>query len=326
MRLREIMVTPVVTIAPEEEAETAWARMEAERIRHLVVTEGKRVVGVISDRDLGGREGAPLRRGKTVADLMTAQAATATPDMTLRKAASLMSGRLIGCLPVVEDDRLVGVVTATDVLDELARGATRPAIRAQRQSMRVPPAAARTAQRKGARKRTTRAKAKSRTRKKSPAAADVEGRPTGRVTPRLGRTRVRRPDSVRRAPLPPALPRAVKRVAGRTPATETPAYIRSVGGVLDPEDRAYLRRKLGQKLGKFAPHIERTNVRVEDVNGPKGGIDKRCRIKVVLSRLPSVVIEEQHHALQAAMDSAITRTERAVRQALERRRAKALRR
>jgi len=319
------MVTPVITIAPEESAETAWARMESERVRHLIVTEGARLAGVISDRDLGGRGGTPLRRGKTVADLMTAQAATATPDMTLRKAASLMSGRLIGCLPVVEEDRVVGVVTATDVLDELARGSSRPAVRAQRQSMRVPPAGARTAQRKDTRKRVSRAN--SRAGKKRPAgeaSPDADPTPTGRVTPERGRARVRRPDSARRAPFPRVLPRPEKREAGRTAAAETPAYIRSVDGALDSEDREYLRRKLGRRLGKFAPRIERTSVRVEDVNGPRGGIDKSCRIKVVLSGLPSIVVEERHHSLQAAMDRAITRTERSVRQAVQRRRARSL--
>lgn len=50
--------------------------------------------------------------------------------------------------------------------------------------------------------------------------------------------------------------------------------------------------------------IERVSVRVEDVNGQCGGIGKRCLIKVVLSGLPSVVVDERRHSLQAAMDRA----------------------
>src|SRR5690606_16737350 len=96
---------------------------------------------------------------------------------------------------------------------------------------------------------------------------------TGRITPQLGRDRPRQPDTLERAPMPERIPRAVKRVAGRTPTPETPAYIRSVGGVLDEADKDYLRRKLGRKLGKFASSITRTSVRVEDVNGPRGGVD-----------------------------------------------------
>lgn len=107
-------------------------------------------------------------------------------------------------------------------------------------------------------------------------------------------------------------------------ASDIPAYIRSVGPVLDSGDRQYLRRKLGQKLSKFAPAVERTSVRVEDLNGPRGGIDKLCRIKVVLRGLPSVVVEERHTSLQGAIDGALTRMERAVRRATDRRRKEPL--
>ncbi len=133
----------------------------------------------------------------------------------------------------------------------------------------------------------------------------VAAKITGRITPSLGRERARRPDSAKRAPLP--------------------AHIHSAGSMLDAADRDYLRRKLGRRLGKFGRVIERTSVRVEDVNGPRGGVDKRCKIKVVLSGLPSVVVEERHHSLQAAMDRSLARVERAVRQAAQRRRMKPLR-
>jgi CBS domain-containing protein len=58
MRLEEIMTSRVVTIGPDEPASTAWSRMERERIRHLVVVESGRIVGVLSERDLGGQGGA----------------------------------------------------------------------------------------------------------------------------------------------------------------------------------------------------------------------------------------------------------------------------
>jgi ribosome-associated translation inhibitor RaiA len=96
-----------------------------------------------------------------------------------------------------------------------------------------------------------------------------------------------------------------------------------VGAAIDVEDRAYVRRKLGMKLGKFARAIERVSVRIDDVNGPRGGVDKRCRIKVVLSGLPSVVVEQQHASLQAAVDRTLRRTESAVRQSVQRRRTRA---
>jgi ribosome-associated translation inhibitor RaiA len=105
--------------------------------------------------------------------------------------------------------------------------------------------------------------------------------------------------------------------------TPMPIHIRAAGTALDPGDRQYLRRKLGMKLGKFGKYIERVSVRAKDVNGPRGGKDKVCRIKVVLSGLPSVVVEQQHASLQAAMDRALAATERAVRRSVQRRRVRA---
>ena len=95
--------------------------------------------------------------------------------------------------------------------------------------------------------------------------------------------RVRTRNAGKREPLPAQVPRPVKRTAGRTAARLTPANIRVDGVRLDEQDRAYIRRRLGEKLGKYASSIERVTVRVRDVNGPRGGIDLLCRIKVVLS-------------------------------------------
>ncbi len=151
MRLQEIMTRKVATIAPDEAAAVAWSRMRERRIRHLVVTERKRLVGVISDRDLGGASGAKIRRNRAVRELMMPKAASAAPGTTLRQAANLMASRRIGSLPVVERGRVVGIVTATDVLDELGRGAIRPQVGARRRKVRMPPAGHRHAVRRARR-------------------------------------------------------------------------------------------------------------------------------------------------------------------------------
>jgi len=117
MRLGEIMTRDVKTATPGESAEDAHRRMRLHRIRHLVVMDGKRVVGVVSERDLGGSRGAALRTGRSVEDLMAREVATAAPDTTIRQAANMMRGRTIGCLPVMESSKLVGIVTVTDLLD-----------------------------------------------------------------------------------------------------------------------------------------------------------------------------------------------------------------
>lgn len=70
---------------------------------------------------------------------------------------------------------------------------------------------------------------------------------------------------------------------------------------------------LGMKFGKFARSIERVGARIEDANGPRGGVDQVCRIKAVLSGLPSIIVERRHPMLVAAIDGALTAVERAVR-------------
>jgi hypothetical protein len=140
----------------------------------------------------------------------------------------------------------------------------------------------------------------------------------------LGRARPRRADSAKQAPLPGWLPKGSKGERGR--AAAPPAHIRVFGVELDRDDRIYIQRKLGMKLGKFASSIERVSVRVEDVNGPRGGVDHECRIKVVLSELPSVVFIERDASLAAAIDRALAGSERAVRRAVRRRRMKGLKR
>ena len=257
-QLRDIVEQSVVTIGPGETARAAWTRMRRRNINHLVVVDGGAIVGVISSRDLGGEDGADLRRGSSVRDLMSSGVVTVEPDTTLRDAADLMASRFIGSLPVVEDGELVGIVTATDVFDAFGPGRSR-----------------------------------SRARK--------SGKPVAFAA---------------------QVPRPTKRRAGRAPAELVPANIRAFGTELDEDQRATIRQQLGSKLGKFTRYIERVTVRVRDVNGPRGGVDKQCRIKVVLSGRPSVVVEEQAATVKGAFGAALRNAERAVKRSVDRTRTK----
>jgi ribosome-associated translation inhibitor RaiA len=105
-----------------------------------------------------------------------------------------------------------------------------------------------------------------------------------------------------------------------------PLYIRALEGDFGPEERAFMRAKLTRRLGKFAESIERVSLRTEDANGPRGGVDRVCRIKVVMRGLPSIVFEKQDAFLNTAVDLALAGVERGVRRALTRRRARPLRR
>jgi acetoin utilization protein AcuB len=130
MRLREIMHTKVETVSPRESAAVAFERMRRSKIRHLVVQDGKTIVGVLSDRDVAGM--GSLRQVETVEDVMTSPAITCSPDLTLRQAANLLRGRTMGCLPVLENRKLVGIVTSTDLLEMIGAGLERPVSKTRR--------------------------------------------------------------------------------------------------------------------------------------------------------------------------------------------------
>jgi hypothetical protein len=259
-----------------------------------------RLVGVLSERDLGGRAGAEVRQGRVVQDLMIPRVVSAEPETTVREAADLMRERRIGSLPVLDGDRLVGIVTATDVFDALGREAAGPLSRAERQLLRAPTSSKRLGGRSVVRSRS-------------------------HVQSQTPHEHPRARGSQKREPFTDQVPRPVKRTAGRTAGPLTPANIRVDGVRLDEHDRAYIRRRLGEKLGKYASSIERVTVRVRDVNGPRGGIDLLCRIKVVLSGFPSVVVEHQAASLQPALTSALTGVERAVRRTVQRERMRPIR-
>ena len=126
MRVQDVMTEEVETISPANAAEDAWELMRTNGFHHVVVTRGSRVVGILSDRDAGGRRGVTVRRGHTVGELMTPHVVTVEPTTTVKKAANLMRGRSIGCVVVTDRGRVVGIVTVADLLEILGRGGDRP--------------------------------------------------------------------------------------------------------------------------------------------------------------------------------------------------------
>ena len=130
MRMFEIMTPDVQTISPNEDTAKAWSRMRAAGIHHLVVVEKDAIVGVVSERDLGGRAGP--KQKQLVSDVMNRHVVTIEPDATVRRAANLLRGRSIGCLPVMRGEDLLGIVTTTDLLELLGRGTERPIARNKR--------------------------------------------------------------------------------------------------------------------------------------------------------------------------------------------------
>ena len=135
MRLRDVMSDEVITIGPEDTASDALAVMRRRGIRHLAVVEEGRLVGVIAARDLEDASvtasGGEVRvRARMATDPVSASSAT-----SLRHAANLMRGRSIGCAVVTEKGRVAGIVTTSDLLELLGRGAIRPTAVARRPAL-----------------------------------------------------------------------------------------------------------------------------------------------------------------------------------------------
>lgn len=95
------------------------------------------------------------------------------------------------------------------------------------------------------------------------------------------------------------VPKPGKRARGRTDHTTTPVAIRS-GIDLPAGTEAWVRSQLAARLDHAATLIERGSVRFEDINGPRGGVDTTCRIKLVLAGRPSIQVEERGEDARAA--------------------------
>ena len=96
--------------------------------------------------------------------------------------------------------------------------------------------------------------------------------------------------------------------------------IRSQGLDIGQDLRGHIERRLRFVLSRFGDRIGRVTVYLADLNGPRGGIDKRCRIVVRLLRSGQVFVEDTDSDLEAVVDRAADRVAQSVRRQLERRR------
>ncbi len=127
MQVEQWMNRDLVTVGPDDSFRIAMHLIRQKGIRHLPVVEGKRLVGIVTDRDL--RQAAPsgatslsihelhyILEKLTIREIMTKHVVSIRPDQTVEDAALLLLGHRIGALPVVRDDELVGIITETDIL------------------------------------------------------------------------------------------------------------------------------------------------------------------------------------------------------------------
>lgn len=115
MLVRGRMTRDVVTVPPSAKVVDALGTLDANNIRHLPVLDGGRLVGIVSDRDLRMALSGDVDAA-TVADVMTHDPLTVPPTTPIEDAARTLSEHRIGCVPVVENDEVVGILTESDVL------------------------------------------------------------------------------------------------------------------------------------------------------------------------------------------------------------------
>jgi CBS domain-containing membrane protein len=131
MLVRDLMHRDVATLRVTDTLGLADDIMELGRIRHLPVVSAGVVVGVVSQRDLYRAAVSSMLQmprseerewlGKIpVVNVMSANVVTVAPDAPMQTAVELMLSHRIGCLPVVEHGKLVGLVSETDCLRFLA--------------------------------------------------------------------------------------------------------------------------------------------------------------------------------------------------------------
>ena len=137
MLVRDVMTTNVITVQPDDTLRTAQERMAACACRRLpVVDEDRRLVGIITDRDVRLALNSPLVLRErwqddmlvtqtTIEVCMTPDPITIAPDAPLADVIDVLLEHKISGLPVVDGDRLVGIITVTDLLiafrDELRK-------------------------------------------------------------------------------------------------------------------------------------------------------------------------------------------------------------
>jgi ribosomal subunit interface protein len=95
-------------------------------------------------------------------------------------------------------------------------------------------------------------------------------------------------------------------------------HIQSRGFNLTEALREYTLRRLRYAVSFASDRIRRVTVQLSDINGPRGGADKRCQLVVTMEKLPSVIIEDTENDLYAAIDRATERAARSVARNLER--------
>lgn len=136
MHVAEVMTSQVYTVEPHDLIDRVFFLIHYEKIRHLPVVEKGKLIGIVSDRDLYKALGPKSNSNaiepnkdnsqlhvvsQKVAHIMHRGVYTISPDALMSEAAAMLAEHRIGALPVVENGKLVGILSATDVLRVFAK-------------------------------------------------------------------------------------------------------------------------------------------------------------------------------------------------------------
>ncbi len=131
MLVRELMTTEVTTVQETDALIDAAMIFSRSTVRHLPVLRGKQLVGVITERDVkrfapgllsgvSSEQYQQVMESTPLARVMTREMLTVKADQPVSEAVNLLYSKRIGCLPVVENNELVGIITTTDMLRLMA--------------------------------------------------------------------------------------------------------------------------------------------------------------------------------------------------------------
>jgi CBS domain-containing protein len=129
--VRDIMSEKIVTISSDDRLSTVEDIMTLGHVRHMPVVRAGQLVGVVSERDLlraslssltefGTEQRRAFLHVVEIRRVMSEPPIVIDPDSTVEEAAAVMARQKIGCLPVLDGERLVGMLTETDVLGYFA--------------------------------------------------------------------------------------------------------------------------------------------------------------------------------------------------------------
>jgi CBS domain-containing protein len=117
MKIEDLMIRSVITMSPDASAYEAVRISNKNKIGCLVVVDNSQIVGILTERDLLERVLEKCRNPKEtkISEIMTRHVVMGKPDMELSEATRLMFENTVKKLPIIDGNRLVGIVTLTDI-------------------------------------------------------------------------------------------------------------------------------------------------------------------------------------------------------------------